>query len=127
MNLAERISNAELEVMKLLWHSDKPLTFTDIRTALQKTTKWDKSTIVTMIRRLAEKGVILTDDREVKYYAPNISEAEYVRSEEQLMLDKLYGGSAKKFVASLVSGGTLKESDIDELKNYFKVGGDSDG
>jgi BlaI family penicillinase repressor len=121
MNLAERISNAELEVMKILWREGAPVSFTDIRVELQRTTAWEKSTINTLIRRLTDKNVISVEKREMAYYTPNLTEAEYARSEEQSMLDKLYGGSAKRFVAALVDSGKLSESDIDELKDYFKM------
>ncbi|MDR0819387.1 MAG: BlaI/MecI/CopY family transcriptional regulator [Oscillospiraceae bacterium] len=126
MNTAERISNAELEIMKLLWRENRPMSFTEIRVAFQQTSRWDKSTIVTLIRRLADKGVLTAEKRGVLYYTPNISEAEYVRAAEQQMLDKLYGGSAKRFVTALVTGGKLSEADIDELKAYFKMEGGND-
>jgi BlaI family penicillinase repressor len=126
MNLAERISNAELEVMRILWRENEPVSLADIRTELHSTTKWDTSTISTMIRRLAAKGVVTTKKHGVLYCTPNISEAEYVRAGQEQMLDRLYGGSAKKLVAALVSGGKLTEADIDELKEYFRVEGASD-
>lgn len=123
MSLADKISNAELEVMRILWREGKPVPFSDIRTELQNTTDWEKSTINTLIRRLADKGVIAAQKRNVIHYTPNITESEYIQSEEKIMLDKLYGGSAKRFVAALCNRGQLSEDDIDELKTFFKMGG----
>ena len=60
------------------------------------------------------------------HYAPNISEAEYVQIEEQSMIDKLYSGNAKNFVAALCRRGKLSEENIDELKTYFQMGGDEE-
>lgn len=124
MNLAEKISDAELEVMRILWREKKPVSFTDIRIKLQDTKGWEKSTINTLIRRLAEKGVISSQKQDMLYYTPNISEAEYIQAEEQSMIDKLYDGNAKNFVAALCRRGKLSEADIDELKKYFMMGGD---
>jgi len=124
MSLADKISNAELEVMRILWREGKPVPFSDIRIELQNITDWEKSTINTLIRRLADKGVITAQKKNVIYYTPNISETEYIQTEEKAMLDKLYSGSAKKFVASLCNSGKLSEADIDELKAYFKMGGE---
>lgn len=124
MNLAEKISDAELEVMRILWREKQPVSFTDIRIKLQDTKGWEKSTINTLIRRLAEKGVISSQKQDMLYYTPNISEAEYIQAEEQSMIDKLYDGNAKNFVAALCRRGKLSEADIDELKRYFKMGGD---
>ena len=38
------------------------------------------------------------------------------------LIDKLYGGSTKNFVAALCQNGELTEADIDELKMYFRMG-----
>lgn len=124
MSLAEKISNAELEVMRILWREKKPVSFTDIRVELQNTKGWEKSTINTLIRRLVDKEVINTEKRGVLHYTPNISEAEYIQAEELTMIDKLYDGNAKNFVAALCHRGKLSEADIDELKAFFKMGGD---
>lgn len=122
MKLADKISNAELEVMKILWREQSLVSFSDIRSELQKTKGWEKSTINTLIRRLVEKGVISAEKHGVIQYAPNISEAEYRMSEEQNLINKLYNGSAKNLVAALCHRGELTEDDIDELKTYFKMG-----
>lgn len=123
MSLAEKISNAELEVMRILWREKKPVSFTDIRVELQNTKGWEKSTINTLIRRLADKEVIAAQKQGVLHYTPNISGAEYIQTEEQNMIDKLYDGNAKNLVAALCRRGKLSEADIDELKAYFKMGG----
>lgn len=123
MSLAEKISNAELEVMRILWREKVPVSFTDIRIELQNTKSWEKSTINTLIRRLVEKEVISVQKKDVLYYIPNVSEAEYIQAEEQNMIDKLYDGSAKNFVTALCHRGKLSEEDIDELKEYFQMGG----
>jgi BlaI family penicillinase repressor len=125
-DLAARIANSELEIMKILWREGVAVSFTDLRLELQRTTEWDKSTINTLIRRLTDKGVITAEKRNIAYYTPNITRADYVRFEQQSLLDRLYEGSAKQLAAALVSGGKLSEADIDELKAYFKVEGNDD-
>ncbi len=122
MHLAEKISNAELEVMKILWREEKPVSFSDLRVELQRTMGWEKSTINTLIRN---KGVITAHKQQVTYYTPNVSYHEYAQAEEEGLLERLYQGSAKNFVASLCQHGKLSEADIDELKEFFKMGGGS--
>lgn len=123
MSLAEKISNAELEVMKILWREKRPVSFSDMRIELQSTMNWEKSTINTLIRRLVDKGVITAHKQNVLYYTPNISYSDYSQMEEQNLIDKLYNGNTKNFVAALCQSGKLSESDIDELKEFFKMGG----
>ncbi len=59
---------------------------------------WEKSTIATLLRRLQKKGVISMEEREIHYYAPNISREEYVKYREKSLINKLYEGSTKKFI-----------------------------
>jgi len=121
VQLADKISNAELEIMKILWQNDAPVSAVAIRAELQATKGWEKSTVLTLIRRLHDKEVITAEKRDVFYYSPQISEAEYTTFQMQEMADKLYKGNVKNLVAALCHGGKLNEDDIDELKAYFKV------
>ncbi len=123
MNYADKISNAELEVMKLLWSADGPLSFSEIRVQLQKIKGWEKSTVNTLLRRLAEKGAVTVEKKDVALYTPAISEDDFQTQVERDLIDRLYQGSAKNLVAALCSRGALSEEDIDELKAYFQMGG----
>jgi len=120
--LVEKIANAELEVLKVLWAAEHEMTIKDIRKTLSEQTDWEASTIKTLVYRLTEKRVIKADKRNVFYYTPAISEQEYNDYTTQTMIDKLYGGSAKNLVASLVGAGKLTDDDINELRSLFKVG-----
>lgn len=123
MSLSDKISPAELEVMYILWEQNTPVSSTDIRRRLQNAKGWEKSTILTLIRRLLEKGVISAEKREVLYYSANLGEQEYTSSQTEEMVNRLYQGSAKNMVAALYKGGRLTETDIRELKELFRVEG----
>ena len=123
MNGSEKISNAELEVMKLLWQEGRPLSFSDLRIRLKEIRGWEKSTVNTLLRRLTDKGAVRVEKREVALYTPAISESEFQTQAERDLIDRLYQGSAKNLVAALCSRGELTEADIDELKAYFQMGG----
>ena len=117
-----KISDAELEVMRILWREKQAVSFSDIRTELSNKMGWEKSTIATLIRRLQKKGAISIQDKEMHYYMPNITKEDYITLKKRSLIDKLYGGSTKNFVAALCQNGELTEADIDELKMYFRMG-----
>jgi len=119
-----KIADAELEIMRVLWSEGRALSFTEIRRAIEAKSDWKKSTIQTLLVRLREKGIVSTAFHHVTLYSPNITEEEYVKSEGQSFIDKLFDGSAMKLAAALCRNGQLRESDVDELKAYFKMGGD---
>jgi len=118
------VTKTELEVMRVLWSTERPLSFAEIRKALENKTDWKKSTIQTLLARLRDKGAISAENHYVTLYSPNISEDEYLKTEEQNFLDKLFDGSAMKLVTSLCQSGQLEEKDVDELKAFFQMGDD---
>ncbi|HCF49213.1 MAG TPA: CopY family transcriptional regulator [Syntrophomonas sp.] len=123
--LAAKITDSEVEVMRVLWQAGGELPVAEIRKTLERTSKWESSTIKTLLRRLCEKGVVQAAKREVFYYKPLVSEAEYNEYTTQSLIDRLYSGSAKNLVASLLGSKKLAAADIEELRGLFKVG-DSD-
>ena len=120
-NLAEKISGAELEVMKVLWEAEDALPLTDIRITLQSRFEWSDPTVKTLLRRLCEKNVVAQEKRKVFYYTPRITEEEYNTWAAKDLVDRLFKGSARNLVATLVKSDGLTEDDIGELRNMFKV------
>ena len=120
--LVSKITDSEVEVMRVLWEAGCELPIADIRKTLERTSKWETSTIKTLLRRLCEKGVVLATKKEVFYYEPLVSEVEYNEYTTQSLIDRLYSGSAKNLVASLLGNKKLDDSDIEELRTLFKVG-----
>jgi len=119
--LAEKISGSELEVMRILWEAEDALPVTEIRLRLQKRMGWESTTIKTLVQRLCSKGVIAQEKRNVFYYRPLISEAEYQNWATKDFISRLYKGSAKNLVAALVHSEGLSRDDVDELRAMFKV------
>ncbi|WMJ86293.1 BlaI/MecI/CopY family transcriptional regulator [Anaerocolumna sp. MB42-C2] len=120
--LAQKISDSELEVMRVLWSAKKAVTLAEIRKTLSAGFEWEDSTIKTLLRRLYSKGVLKQEKRDVYYYTPLVSREEYEEYTTQTLLNKLYQGNAKNLIASLVSSNKLSQADIKELKDMFKVG-----
>ncbi len=124
--LAAKITDSEVEVMRVLWKAESELSIADIRKSLEKTSNWDSSTIKTLVRRLCEKGVAIGTKKEVFYYHPLVSEADYNEYNTQKLIDRLYSGSAKNLVAALLEKKKLNSDDIEELRTLFKVGGNNE-
>ncbi len=120
-NIINKISDAELEILKILWHEKRALNISEIKDEISKKTAWDSSTIKTLVSRLHKKGALKIEKKEVFYYTPVISLEEYNEFSTQKMIDKLYNGDVKNMVASLVSKNKLTKEDIKELENMFKV------
>ncbi len=120
-DLAPKISDSELEVMRVLWQAGNALPVTEIRETLQKTRGWEATTVKTLISRLVTKGVLRQEKRGVFYYSPLVSEAEYNDWATHDLISRVYHGSARDLVAALVRSDGLTQDDIDELRDLFKL------
>ena len=120
-NLADKISDSELEDMKVLWQAGDALTVTEIRETLQKMRGWEATTVKTLVSRLVTKGVVQQEKRNVFYYTPLLSEQEYNNWATHDLIRRVYHGSARDLVAALVHSEGLTQDDIAELRELFKL------
>ena len=120
-SLADKISDSELEVMKLLWQAEDALPVTEIREALQRSRGWEATTVKTLVSRLVSKGVIAQEKRNVFYYSPRITEQEYNAWATGNLIRRLYNVSSKDLVAALVHSEGLTRRDLEELQAMFHV------
>ena len=113
------VSDAELEILEVLWSAGEALNAGEIRAHLGGTKSWERTTVLTLIQRLLKKNVISQEKREVYYYKPCIGREEYVREETKSFVDKFFKGSSRNLAAALVNNHALTKEDIEELRGYF--------
>jgi predicted transcriptional regulator len=116
----KNITDAELEIMRLLWQTQRAMTLADIYAELERVKPWNKSTVRTLVLRLREKGVVRHLDKYgAAQYVPLVTQDDYILAAETAVLEKF--GSAKTLALAMVRNGHLTDSDIDELRDYFKL------
>ena len=114
------LPNSELELMMILWRAGVPLTRMEIEERLPKKRTLSKTTILSFLSRLEEKGFVLVEkEGRNNRYLPLVQESDYLKQESGSKLKKLYGSSVKKFVAALYDGDGLSKEQIAELKDYL--------
>lgn len=115
-----QISEAELEVMKVLWDL-KEATSAQIVYKLTATTDWKPKTIQTLITRLVSKKAIRAENTGGKafLYLPNISLEEYRIYANDSLLKKMYNGSLNLMLASFIKDQKLSPEEIDYLKKLL--------
>ena len=122
--MSTKISDAELEIMRVLWREGRSLSFAEIRREMESKTAWSKSTIQTLVVRLRDKGVISAENHYVTLYSANVAEEDYLHEQGKDFINRLFEGNAKRLVAALCQSGQLGEDDIDELKEFFRMESD---
>lgn len=87
---------------------------------------WSRSTTLTMLKRMAEKGLIsYTDNGQMREYAPLIEREEAVRKETENFLKRVYHGSISMLVSGFVEKQRLSAEELAELRQILgKVEGE---
>jgi len=115
-----KISNAEWEVMKIIWNHPK-ITSIDIIQELKDKSQWKPTTVKSLINRLLNKNAIGFNKSGNEYlYFPLISEDECIKSESQSFINKVFNGSIKSMLLTFVESKEISETDIEDLKNILK-------
>lgn len=120
MNKLPEISEAEHKVMKVIWNNN-PITAIEVIKVLEETTEWKPKTIKTLLNRLLKKNAVGYEKsgREYSYY-PLIEEADFVKVESHMFLNRIFDGATKIMLAAMVENEDLTLEDLDELRNYIK-------
>lgn len=114
-----KISDAEKEVMQIIWAAGSPVTSNDILEKLSEEKELKITTVLTFLSRLTEKGLLSTTKKGKKnYYSPRVSEVDYKKYESKSFLDTIHGGSIKSFIASLCDD-EISPEEIEELKKWL--------
>ena len=110
--------------MNLLW-AEAPKTITQLTAALQETTGWTKHTIITMLGRMEGKGLVRYEEgRRAKEYYQIVEQSETLLNETESFLDKVYGGSLKLMVNTMVEKNSLSREELDDLYALLKKAGE---
>ena len=109
------LTEAEWLVMEGLWTA-APRTGREIIDALGKTTGWSRSTTLTLLRRLEDKGAVsAVSEGGMKHYRPQVAREDAAVQETEHLLERVYQGSVSLLVSSLVKKQTLSQEEIDKL------------
>ena len=117
-----QISEAEFEVMKIIW-KHAPISTNEITEKLTKTTKWSPKTIQTLIKRLVTKGALSYEKQSrVFVYTPLIEEKKYISQESYSFLERYYEGNITAMLSAYIEDDKLSESEIDTLRSLLAKG-----
>ena len=119
MNRLPQISEAEFEVMKIVWQY-APVSTNEIPDRLMKTTSWGAKTIQTLIKRLTNKGA-LTYEKEgrVYVYTPLVKENEYISQQSNSFLRRFYDGDITAMLSAYIKNDRLSAEEIGTLRSIL--------
>jgi predicted transcriptional regulator len=108
------LSGRELDVMNVLWERGSA-TVSEVLDALQDDLAY--TTVLTILRRLEEKGHVRHDsDGKAHRYLPLVEQEEVQDSALQRMTGRLFHDSPKLLMTRLLRKGALTEGQLRELR-----------
>lgn len=115
-----KITDSEWKIMVRLWET--PKTITQLTKELKDDTGWSKNTIITMLKRMEEKGMVyyIEADKAKMFYA-NCNKEEVAIDEAEAFLDKVFEGNVPMLLSAFVKNRSLKDEDIEEICNILNL------
>lgn len=120
--VTKQLSNAELEIMKIIWNSKEPLLFAQITEALAANgSNWQKNTLITLLSRLMQKGYLKANKQGRKNeYISCITEQDFQAAQTKSFIDRIYEGNMTGLIAQLVQNDALTEAEYAQLKKILE-------
>ena len=113
------ITEAESRIMDALWRSGA-LAAEDIVADVAAREAWGPATVKTLINRLLKKQAIRSERVDGRTrYTPLIQRADYLQSESQGLLDRLFEGRLTPLVAHFAKHRVLKPEEIKRLRQLL--------
>ncbi len=117
------LNNSEWTIMEKLW--ERPYTMMQLYHILEEETGWSKSTVVTMLGRMVDKGLAAYHEggRAREYY-PLVRKEDVALSETKSLIDRVFKGSVNMMMSALVRSDELSKDEISELQAILKKAGE---
>lgn len=115
-----KLSDAEWKILDLLWKRG-PMTLMEITYALEAETGWQRTTVVSFLKRMeAKEAVYHIEGERAKLFYPKAEQAKTKLKETQSFLDKVYRGNVGLMLSNMMAQEALSNEEIEELVDILK-------
>ena len=114
------LTNTEWNLMECLWDAS-PRTGREATEYMQRHVGWTRSTTLTMLHRMTEKGLVRCEDKDgMKVYYPLIMREDAVIKETDDFINRVYKGSVSMMMSAITKKQSLTKEEIDELYTILR-------
>ncbi len=114
------LSSAEWQVMECLWEKS-PQTGRQLTERLEAQMGWNRSTTLTLLRRMEAKGAVGVDtEGSLRAFFPLIRREDAALKETEDFLDRVYHGSLSLMVSALTKKQALSKEELEELSSLLE-------
>lgn len=106
---------SEWAIMEKLWE-EAPRTLMQLFHALEEEPGWSKSTVSTLLGRMADKGILTVQEGgKARLYYPGVDREDAALAETESLLERVYQGSVSMMMSTLVRQKALDRGEVEEL------------
>lgn len=114
--LARGLGPLEMEVLDVIWEMGEA-TSREIFEKMRERKKLGQSTVLTVLRRLSDRGILKRDaGGDVYMYSPVVPRHELGGKMVDDIVNRIFGGAVEPVIAHLISRSEVKGLDIERLK-----------
>lgn len=114
------LTGSEWNVLSCLWEKS-PQSVMQLVAELSKRVGWAKSTTITTLRRMEEKGLIRCRiEGKGRLYSPAVEREQAVVAETRSFLDRVYRGSVGLMMSAMAQRQELSREEIQELRDILE-------
>jgi len=124
-----RPTDAELEILRVLWDRG-PSTVREVHETLSREKETGYTTVLKILQIMKEKGLVTRDEaRRTHVYAARLREEETQGQLVRDLVDRAFGGSARKLVMRALSSREVSPEELAAIRRLLDrvEGGNSDG
>lgn len=110
-----KLCDSEYRFMCVVW-DHAPLPSGELVALCAKELGWKKSTTYTMVKKLAEKGLLKNENATITVLVPR----QAVQAEESAaFVERTFGGSLPAFLAAFMGGRKLKDEEAEAIRRLI--------
>ena len=118
-NPSSQPNDVELAILRVIWNK-KACTVRDVHEALQPQRKTGYTSTLKMMQVMVEKGLLKRDDSErPQLYRPAIPEEQTQKKIVRDVVQKVFGGSARKLVMQAVQSQKISREELAEIRQML--------
>ena len=118
-NLLPRPTDGELAILRVLW-SDGPATVRDVRAKMPGGRAVGYTTVLKLLQIMTEKGLVRRDESSRTHIYRAAASQDH--TQKQLvgdLLDRAFGGSARKLILHALSARKASREELDEIRRLL--------
>lgn len=116
--MGSSFTNQEMQILSIIWRNGGKASARDIHTEMEKKFGYTRGCTYSYIHRLIEKGAIERIQPGFVCHAL-IGADEVGAAEARWIADTVFGGSAERLLAALVSEGAVTSEETARLRDYI--------